>query len=41
MRLRVLRFSNDQILNDTENVIEKIAQYLPSPFGRRAGEEGV
>jgi very-short-patch-repair endonuclease len=26
--LRVLRFSNDQILNDTENVLREIAEYL-------------
>ena len=26
--LRVLRFSNDQILNATENVLRKIAEYL-------------
>ena len=26
--LRVLRFSNDQILNDTENVLHEIAEYL-------------
>ena len=39
--LWVLRFSNEQIVNDTENVLEKIAAYLPSPPGRRAGEEGA
>ena len=26
--LRVLRFSNDRILNDTENVLREIAEYL-------------
>ncbi len=26
--LRVLRFGNDQILNDTENVLREIAEYL-------------
>ena len=26
--LRVLRFNNDQILNDTENVLREIAEYL-------------
>ena len=26
--LRVLRFNNDQILNDTENVLHEIAEYL-------------
>jgi len=39
--LRVLRFSNERIANDTENVLEEIAAFLPSPLGRRAGEEGV
>jgi very-short-patch-repair endonuclease len=34
--LRVLRFANDRILNDTEEVIEEIAKYLPSPNGRSA-----
>jgi very-short-patch-repair endonuclease len=28
--LRVLRFSNDQILNDTERVLEEIARHLSS-----------
>lgn len=37
--LRVLRFTNEQILNDIEEVLERIAQSLPSPSGRRAGEE--
>ncbi len=39
--LRVLRFRNDQILKDTERVLEEISKYLPSPSGRRAGEEGL
>jgi type I restriction enzyme R subunit len=39
--LRVLRFKNDMILNDTESVLEQIAACLPSPSGRRAGEEGL
>ncbi len=34
--LRVLRFANDRILNDSEEVLEEIAKYLPSPVGRRA-----
>ena len=38
--LRVLRFTNERILNDTENVLNEIAKYLPSPSRRRAGEEG-
>jgi very-short-patch-repair endonuclease len=37
--LRVLRLTNDRILNDTENVLEEIAKYLPSPSDRRAEEE--
>ena len=37
--LRVLRFTNDRILNDTEDVLEEIAKYLPSPSERRAGED--
>ena len=32
--LRVLRFSNEQILNETENVLDEIAEFLPSPRGR-------
>ena len=38
--VRVLRFTNEQILIDTENVIEKIARYLPSPSGRNAAKDG-
>ena len=38
--VRVRRFTNDQILIEPEKVIEKIARYLPSPSGRRAGEDG-
>jgi very-short-patch-repair endonuclease len=37
--LRVLRFTNDRILNDTENVLEEIVKYLPSASERRAEEE--
>jgi hypothetical protein len=46
--LRVLRFTNEQVFNDVENVILEIAKYLPSyrktkaslpsPFRIRAGE---
>jgi type I restriction enzyme R subunit len=39
--LRVLRFSNDRILNDTENVLDQIAVCLPSPLGKGAGGEGI
>ena len=39
--LRVLRFTNDQIFNDTEKVLEEIAALLPSPIGRGAGGEGA
>ena len=39
--LRVLRFTNEQILNETENVLKIISNYLPSPPGRRDGEEGL
>jgi very-short-patch-repair endonuclease len=39
--LRVLRFSNEQILRNIERVLDEIARFLPSPSGRRAGEEGL
>jgi type I restriction enzyme R subunit len=39
--VRVLRFTNDRVLNDTANVLEEIAKYLPSPSGRGAGGEGL
>ena len=40
--LRVLRFSNDRILSDTENVLDEISSFLPSPSpGRGAGGEGL
>ena len=39
--LRVSRFSNEQILNDIENVLRQIKDCLPSPFGNRAGEKGL
>ncbi len=38
--LRVLRFTNERILNDTEDVLEEIAKYLPSPSERRTGGRG-
>ena len=38
--LRVLRFTNDRILNDTEKVLDEIAALLPSPTGRGVGGEG-
>ena len=37
----MLRFTNERILSDTENVLEEIAVYLPSPLGRGAGGEGL
>ncbi len=39
--LRVLRFSNEQILNDTQNVLDEIAGVLSSPSGRGVGGEGL
>ncbi|MBI4238729.1 MAG: N-6 DNA methylase [Deltaproteobacteria bacterium] len=41
--LNVLRFRNNQILQDPEPILEAIAQHLlpPSPVGRGAGGEGV
>ena len=39
--LRVLRFSNQRILNDIENVLREIQQHLPFPSGRGAGREGL
>jgi type I restriction enzyme R subunit len=39
--LRVLRFTNERILNDTEQVLEEICSYLPSPFGGGAGGAGL
>jgi len=37
--LRVLRFTNDRILNYTEGVLEEIAKYLPSLESRAGREE--
>jgi type I restriction enzyme R subunit len=39
--LRILRFTNDQILANTHHVLMEICKYLPSPFGRRADEDSV
>jgi type I restriction enzyme R subunit len=39
--LRMLRFTNEQILNDAEKLLDEISRYLPSPSGRRVGEEGL
>jgi very-short-patch-repair endonuclease len=39
--LRVLRFSNQRILNDTDSVLREIEMHLPSPSGRGAGGEGL
>ena len=38
--LTVLRFENDRVINETEEVLRAIAASLPSPDGRRAGVEG-
>jgi len=38
--LRILRFTNDEILENTEQVLESIMKCLPSSFGRRDGDEG-
>jgi type I site-specific restriction-modification system R (restriction) subunit len=38
--LTVLRFENQRVLNDTDSVLSEIAAHLPSPTGRRAGDEG-
>ena len=37
--LRVLRFTNDRVLNNTEDVLEEIAKHLLSSSERRTGEE--
>jgi len=36
--IRVLRFTNEQILNDTESVLDEIAKHLPLPLGEGRGE---
>lgn len=38
--LKVLRFKNDRVLFETEQVLKEIANNLPSPAGRGAGGEG-
>jgi type I site-specific restriction-modification system R (restriction) subunit len=38
--LTVLRFDNAKVLSETEAVLRKIADHLPSPPGRGAGGEG-
>lgn len=39
--LRVLRFTNEQILNDPEKVLNEVIRFLPSPSGRGAVGEGL
>ena len=39
--MTVLRFRNEDILNNLEAALTKIAAVLPSPAGRRAGDEGA
>ena len=39
--LRVLRFKNDEVANHIESVLARIVVFLPSPPGRRDGEEGL
>jgi type I restriction enzyme R subunit len=38
--LVVRRFANDRVVNETEAVLQEIADLLPSPTGRRVGDEG-
>ncbi len=38
--LTVLHFENEQVLDETPSVLELIAIHLPSPDGRRVGDEG-
>ena len=38
--LTVIRFENQRVLNDADSVLSEIAAHLPSPTGRRAGDEG-
>src|SRR5690606_25808930 len=38
--LTVVRFANERVLNDTDAVLQEIGSHLPSPAGRRAGDEG-
>lgn len=39
--IRVVRITNERILNDTFKALEEIAHYLPSTLGRGAGGEGL
>ena len=39
--MRVLRFRNERILNDTVRVLAEISKHLPSPPGRRDEEEDL
>ena len=36
--IRVLRFTNERVLNDTEHVLEEIVKHLPLPLGEGSGE---
>src|SRR2546421_5212781 len=36
--IRVLRFTNEQVLNDTHGVLDEIAKHLPLPLGEGRGE---
>ena len=36
----VVRFENQRVLGNTDSVLSEIAAHLPSPAGRRAGDEG-
>ena len=38
--LTVIRFENQRVLHDTDSVLSEVASHLPSPRGRRAGDEG-
>ncbi len=38
--LSIIRFRNERVMNETANVLEEIASYLPSHVGRGAGGEG-
>jgi very-short-patch-repair endonuclease len=39
--LRVWRFTNEQILNETEKVLDEVIRFLPFSPGRGAGGEGL
>ena len=36
--IRVLRFTNERVLNDTEGILNEIAKYLPLSLGEGRGE---